>query len=156
MEGRSPGLATLKEAFDITYAVHRMEEEGARRRKYVGRGGGPREHLSGLNEDDEDEYDEEEENARGVRSAGVPQGSSASSASRKGNLSAGAGGAPPTVNARARRGPKGFELDMDAATLLGRRHQRGGNGTRAFGVSSPLAGKPVGTPMMDPGSPMRM
>ncbi|CDO74116.1 hypothetical protein BN946_scf185043.g166 [Trametes cinnabarina] len=35
-EARSPGLATLKEAFDITYAVHRMEEEGARRRAQKG------------------------------------------------------------------------------------------------------------------------
>lgn len=55
-EGRSPGLATLKEAFEITYAVHRMEEEGARRRRYNGRGGaGHRGFLNRLNEEDEDE-----------------------------------------------------------------------------------------------------
>ena len=61
-EGRSPGIATLKEAFEITYAVHRMEEEGARRRRYNGRGGaGERGFLNRLNEEDEDE-DELEEN----------------------------------------------------------------------------------------------
>jgi hypothetical protein len=36
------GLLHLKEAFDITFAVHRMEEEGARRRAYKGRGGAGR------------------------------------------------------------------------------------------------------------------
>ncbi|KAF9535108.1 kinase-like domain-containing protein [Crepidotus variabilis] len=57
-DGRSPGINALKEAFDVTYAVHRMEEEGARRRKYQGRGAGGRGFLSGLNEDDEEgEYD---------------------------------------------------------------------------------------------------
>jgi len=56
-EGRSPGIATLKEAFDITYAVHRMEEEGARRRKYNGRRG----FLHKLNEDDEDDKASEED-----------------------------------------------------------------------------------------------
>ena len=55
---RSPGLATLKEAFDITYAVHRMEEEGARRR--AAKGGANRGFLGGLNEEDEDEYVEDE------------------------------------------------------------------------------------------------
>ncbi|KAF9076358.1 kinase-like domain-containing protein [Rhodocollybia butyracea] len=124
-EGRSPGIATLKEAFDITYAVHRMEEEGARRRKYNGRGGaGARGFLTGLNEDDED-LDEPTESSR--KAAG-------SNRTRKG---------------------AGFELDMDAATLLGRRHNRGGKGT----FSSPLAGK-VTTSIaeegpLDPGSPMR-
>ena len=61
-EGRSPGIATLKEAFEITYAVHRMEEEGARRRRYNVRGGaGARGFLNRLNEDDEDEEPEEDE-----------------------------------------------------------------------------------------------
>ena len=57
-DGRSPGLATLKEAFDITYAVHRMEEEGARRRAQ--KGGANRGVLSGLNEDDEDDSELED------------------------------------------------------------------------------------------------
>ncbi|WRT66214.1 uncharacterized protein IL334_003167 [Kwoniella shivajii] len=55
-EGRSPGIGALKEAFDVTYAVHRMEEEGARRRAYNGPGGaGTRGFLQGLNEEDEEE-----------------------------------------------------------------------------------------------------
>lgn len=49
----SPGINRLKEAFDVTYAVHRMEEEGARKRAG---GGNP---LGELNEEDEsDEADE--------------------------------------------------------------------------------------------------
>lgn len=63
-DGRSPGLASLKEAFDITYAVHRMEEEGARRRAQ--KGGANRGILSGLNEEDEDEADSEDENTMHV------------------------------------------------------------------------------------------
>lgn len=56
-EGRSPGINTLKEAFDITYAVHRMEEEGAMRRNIGGGGGGGgggRGFRGGLNAVDED------------------------------------------------------------------------------------------------------
>ncbi|KAF8165166.1 kinase-like domain-containing protein [Crassisporium funariophilum] len=164
-EGRSPGIATLKEAFDITYAVHRMEEEGARRRKYNGRGGaGARGFLSGLNEDDEEE--EEDQDADGSESEGedeAPQNHQNPQQpptdyphrsvmdGRAGQRDQGKGG---------RTGHKGFELDMDNATLLGRRH---GN------KRSPLAGKPlvaggsplkleglrVGDPPLDAGSPMR-
>ena len=51
----SPGINRLKEAFDVTYAVHRMEEEGARKRA-AGNNGNP---LGELNEEDEsDEADE--------------------------------------------------------------------------------------------------
>jgi hypothetical protein len=58
-EGRSPGLASLKEAFDVANSVHRMEEEGARRRAYNGPGGaGPAGFLHGLNEDDEEAEEE--------------------------------------------------------------------------------------------------
>ncbi|PWN42686.1 Pkinase-domain-containing protein [Ceraceosorus guamensis] len=46
----SPGINQLKEAFDVTYAVHRMEEEGARKR-----GGAGQAPLNGLNEEDEDD-----------------------------------------------------------------------------------------------------
>jgi serine/threonine protein kinase len=133
-EGRSPGIAILKEAFDITYAVHRMEEEGARRRKYNGRGGaGGRGFLAGLNEEDDDEVEQSQPSA--------PTGST-----RK----AGTG-------TRTRRGA-GFELDMEGATLLGRRHNRGGRST--IGLGSPLAGtvtRPeVEDGPLDPGSPMHL
>jgi serine/threonine-protein kinase RCK2 len=53
----SPGINQLKEAFDVTYAVHRMEEESAHRR-----GAGGQENLRGvaLNEDEEDDEDAEQ------------------------------------------------------------------------------------------------
>ncbi|CAD6888994.1 unnamed protein product [Tilletia controversa] len=50
----SPGVHQLKEAFDVTYAVHRMEEEGHRRRA-EGYSSGNGERLADLNEDDSDE-----------------------------------------------------------------------------------------------------
>ncbi|ESK97589.1 serine threonine-protein [Moniliophthora roreri MCA 2997] len=141
-EGRSPGIAVLKEAFDVTYAVHRMEEEGARRRKYNGRGGaGARGFLGGLNENDEDGDEDEDVSVPLKNNAAAPKGA---------------------AGARTRRtGQKGFELDMDGATLLGRRHKRGAAGKGAVGMSSPLSGKPLGSPMVEddlvnPGSPMRL
>lgn len=54
---RSPGAVNLREVFDVSYAVHRQEEE-AKRRKVAGyRGGG----FNALNPLDEDEEDYEEE-----------------------------------------------------------------------------------------------
>ncbi|KAK0206251.1 kinase-like domain-containing protein [Desarmillaria ectypa] len=150
VEGRSPGLASLKEAFDITYAVHRMEEEGARRRKYKGRGGaGARGFLQGLNEDDEEE--EEEEDIQHIRASPTV---ATDNAQRTGNVSA---VVPTSPSSKARRaGPGIFELDMQSATLLGRRHKR------VPGAGSPLAGKPFNNAslqqdaIVDPGSPMRV
>jgi len=141
-DGRSPGVATLKEAFDITYAVHRMEEEGARGRKYNGRGAGARGFLTGLNEEDEDGADNEPKQGEpryqqeqigrnkyaGQKNVVIPL------------VGAGTGtNVPPSAAARLagrRVGHKAFELDMNNATLLGRRHNK---------HSSPLAGKPIGS-----------
>jgi serine/threonine protein kinase len=179
-EGRSPGLATLKEAFDITYAVHRMEEEGARRRKY-GRGGA-RAVLSGLNEDDEDEdEDDTEEDERHdprhqrTREAVAQQpiaqqrqrqgGQTYAMEGRAGQRDRGQMRATAATRAPGRQ--RGFELDLDAATLLERRHRRAiasnqgaGPGT-ATGVakSSPLRmeGLRVSDDRpIDIGSPMRV
>jgi hypothetical protein len=189
VEGRSPGIATLKEAFDITYAVHRMEEEGARRRAYNGRGGaGARGFLGGLNEDDEDEEDDQEvENARRKHGDAVGRAvqeggkqtrygatsDSVTGAGRMGMAKKGiaeekamwesgrAGqrdrGVRRNVGAAASGtgGRRGFELDLDGATLLGRRHKRGGL------EPSPLAGKPIGpddsmADRLPPGSPMHI
>lgn len=115
-EGRSPGINTLKEAFDVTYAVHRMEEEG--RRKGGRRGVGPTGFLAGLNEDDEYEempMGEQMEVGAGPRDQG------------KGKV-VGAGHPtpePPTAPIERERhkrgGRRAFELQMDNATLLGRR-----------------------------------
>ncbi|KAL5476435.1 SRK1_1 [Sanghuangporus weigelae] len=58
---RSPGLATLKEAFDVTYAVHRAREEEDARRAYRGpSGAGMRGYLHDLNEADEDAEQDQE------------------------------------------------------------------------------------------------
>jgi serine/threonine-protein kinase RCK2 len=48
-EFRSPGIVSLREVFDVSYAVHRMEEERARHGK--GRGFG---NLNALGEDEEE------------------------------------------------------------------------------------------------------
>ena len=58
MQGRgkamaSPGVSQLKEAFDVTYAVHRAEEEGQRKKNRNVNGG----FLTSLNEEDEEEED---------------------------------------------------------------------------------------------------
>lgn len=58
----SPGISTLKEVFDVSNAINRMEEEGNKRRAYNGPGGtGRRGFLAGLNEEEDDEIDEQEE-----------------------------------------------------------------------------------------------
>ncbi|KIM90986.1 hypothetical protein PILCRDRAFT_811487 [Piloderma croceum F 1598] len=187
VEGRSPGIATLKEAFDITYAVHRMEEEGARRRAYNGRGGaGARGFLGGLNEDDEDEEEDQEveearrkhgdaagravqEGGRQIRygatsdfpaNPGRVSGAKRAVADDKAMLKGGRagqrdrGGRPNDGVASGRTGgTRAFELDIDGATLLGRRHRKG--------ERSPLAGKPIWSgdkaeDRLPPGSPMRI
>jgi hypothetical protein len=189
VEGRSPGIASLKEAFDITYAVHRMEEEGARRRAYNGRGGaGARGFLGGLNEDDEDEEEDKEvedarrkhgdaagravqEGGRQIRygaSSDFPAGPGRASGAKRGVADDKAmweggragqrdrggrtniGVAPSKTGAR-----RAFELDIDGATLLGRRHRKGGF------ERSPLAGKPIWSgdnaeDRLPPGSPMHI
>lgn len=175
---RSPGLATLKEAFDITYAVHRMEEEGARRR--AAKGGANRGFLAGLNEEDEDGYEEDERAVAEARQRhgeqpdvwgrdrAVPQGAGAGSkeaAKRalQGNIHAYVKQGAPVYDGRAGQRDRGrktgnspFELDMDGATLLGRRHKRGVDGGMAMG-GSPLAQAAAEKRLpQTPGSPMRV
>jgi len=161
-EARSPGLSTLKEAFDITYAVHRMEEEGARRRAYNGPGGaGTRGFLQGLNEDDEDEEDVqdgeviEEARRRQQHAQDVSRRAAAEAATRttrnkprgEPRLDEGRAGPRDRTHENAARQ---FALDMDGATLLGRRHRKVGE----IGKPSPLTQSDV--PYADPGSPMRV
>jgi len=130
-EGRSPGMATLKEAFDITYAVHRMEEEGARRRKY---GMGVRQFLGGLNEDEEEDCNP----GRGDASDDSSSDSHLGHAEQLGTT------AFQGMSLRDREpdhhkgiSPGGFQLDLDGATLLGRRHGKSGVS------ASSLAGSPL-------------
>ncbi|PFH52518.1 hypothetical protein AMATHDRAFT_1925 [Amanita thiersii Skay4041] len=134
VEGRSPGLATLKEAFDITYAVHLMEEEGARR-KYRGNG-----FLGGLDEGEEDEEISDEGFDTASPDLDTHTSASGNAGGKTGDVmrERGVAGVRNTGN-RKQNSPKGFELDLEGATLLGRRHRRGvGNHP-----SSPLSGKPV-------------
>ncbi|KZT74429.1 Pkinase-domain-containing protein [Daedalea quercina L-15889] len=153
---RSPGLAQLKEAFDVTYAVHRMEEEGARRRAQ--KGGANRGFLNNLNEDDEEEEQQPtitrraQPQQQGAGQAGV--GAGAKAAAKRAVADGYDGRAGTRDRGRNRQQP--FELDMDGATLLGRRHKRVvGPG---FDVSSPL-GRVLQQPkdLIDvPGSPMHI
>jgi hypothetical protein len=116
-----------------------MEEEGARRRKYNGRGGaGPRGFLGGLNEDDEDDDGDEEQQM--LSAAGV--GTGLHDTGRGGQR------ARQPVAASAKRTQRtGFELDLDGATLLERRHQRRRAPVGTVVVSSPLSGKTVSSPL---------
>ncbi|KAH8118335.1 Pkinase-domain-containing protein [Phellopilus nigrolimitatus] len=164
-EARSPGLHTLKEAFDITYAVHRMEEEGARRRAYNGPGGaGTRGFLQGLNEDEEEEGEEDDQVVQEARrrqeQAASRQADAASRRREKPRdvlLDEGRAGMRDAPRRREHDDPgKTFELDIDNATLLGRRHRKG----RVPVLSSPLAqqsiSEKVDTPYDAPGSPMQI
>jgi hypothetical protein len=128
----------LKEAFDITYAVHRMEEEGARRRGRAGGAAAVRNWLGGLNEDDE--Y--EQVDAGTAPATTEPRKEERSrTGQRDRSRRAGEGG-----------GLRGqFELDLEGATLLGRRGQK----RAGAGVGSPLAAGVKGAPE-GLGSPMRM
>jgi hypothetical protein len=144
----------LKEAFDVTYAVHRMEEERARRRMVGGRHrvvpGQGKAFLAGLNEDDEEEEEMEEEDGddtEGEAGHGddeqvdrqqqqfahwsLGDGRAGQRDQGRGRVVPGAipavkntGSRQPEKEKRGRRG--GFELDMDNATLLGRRQKASG------------------------------
>lgn len=129
----------------MTYAVHRMEEEGARRR--AGYGAGGRGFLGGLNEEADEEHDkaialEEVAKKHGPKAAQVVQGAARSAQPQQASgtayeLTDGRAG----VRDQGRRKPRkaadasgtGFELDLNNATLLGRRNHR-----RAYNEPSPL------------------
>jgi hypothetical protein len=144
-EGRSPGVASLKEAFDITYAVHRMEEEGQHRKQFDGvEGAGARGHLGGLNELDEEAEEENEiAEAQAKHGSAVAQTIQARQRAKqpqaKQQAYQGSGGADRKQaeaalydgragqrdrgqGSKARGG--GFELNMASATLLGRRQKK--------------------------------
>jgi len=128
-----------------------MEEEGARRRKYNGpSSAGPRGHLGGLNEDDEEDdvMDEVEDEIRRLPDTGVGPRGPQWAGGRAGQRDQGAGArrqVPAGASALPRKANKGgFQLDLDGATLLGRRHRRVRG---APAVSSPLSGKAIGSPL---------
>ncbi|GAA5899140.1 hypothetical protein JCM5296_005754 [Sporobolomyces johnsonii] len=158
----SPGVASLKEAFDITYAVHRMEEEGNRRRAYNGPGGAGRAgFLQGLNEEEDEDDDVEttkrrygaevskaiEDKRRAVQDPNRSRTTqTAAEQAHAAQTYQGWGGADRKQAEAAlydgRAGPRdrggrgrkqGFELALDKATLLGRR-----KGPLPDGMPSPM------------------
>ncbi|KAI6105718.1 kinase-like domain-containing protein [Pisolithus sp. B1] len=169
VDARSPGLASLKEAFDVTYAVHRMEEEGARRRAYNGRGGaGTRGLLQGLNEEDEvSDVDDENVINEALQKRGEELGGGAIAGAKVFvTPKAARGSVNPDGNmgvGRARQrdrgqhgGTKGFELDLDNATLLGRRHKKNAGVAVDSTNLSPSVQSAIAGNSLFPGSPMRV
>ena len=105
---RSPGEINMKELFDVTYAVHRIEEESAVRKR--GLGGTDTRYLNPIEDEDEDETNEYDTLARDFASKG-----SIDEATRKKRVIANA----PQRHRRTHE----FELNMNSATLLNRRHK---------------------------------
>lgn len=68
MDFRSPGAVNLREVFDVSYAVHRQEEEGKRRKNFPQgyRGAAGLSGLNPLNEDDDDDYSDDQEDASNI------------------------------------------------------------------------------------------
>lgn len=135
MDFRSPGAVNLREVFDVGYAVHRQEEEGKRRKNFKQGYGG----LNAMDEEEySDEYDEQvpskvakprsgdadvhnvEERLRNTNLNAAANARSAAAPQQKGY---GQHSAAVTAAAKQQvRNKKGaFELNMDGATLLGRR-----------------------------------
>jgi len=160
MDFRSPGAVSLREVFDVGYAVHRMEEEGKRRKNW--KQGYRDSNAMALNEEDENQQDLEEDVPVKVPKDGQSDDvSGVEQKFRKTNLNPTAAGAQvpggsnayasqvatargaPTIPKKSpvpkaggvkRRagGVAGFELSLDNATLLGRR-KRGGDETPVEG-----------------------
>jgi serine/threonine-protein kinase RCK2 len=147
MDFRSPGAVNLREVFDVGYAVHRQEEEGKRRKNFKQgyRGAAA---MNGLNPIDDDEDFEEEDGDGETIPAKVPKVPKAGDTDvhqveqklQNINLIAtkapqkGYGQHSPAVAAAAKQQVKNrkgaFELNLDGATLLGRRGQKGPSGLR--------------------------
>jgi len=130
MDFRSPGAVNLREVFDVGYAVHRQEEEAKRRKNFKEGYRGALDPIA----------DAEREGARVPKPADVH---SVEQGLRNTNLNAAANARHPPVAAKPERGygqhspavtaaarqqvknRKGaFELNLDGATLLGRRSQK--------------------------------
>ncbi|KAI9047764.1 hypothetical protein LZ554_008474 [Drepanopeziza brunnea f. sp. 'monogermtubi'] len=152
MDFRSPGQVNLREVFDVSYAVHRQEEEGKRRKNFKP-GYRNAVAMNGLNPIDDDEFDEEEEdeeNANNGIPSKVPKARDTDvhqveQSLRNTNLNAAAAARVPpaqkgygqhsaAVTAAAKqqvRQRKGnFELSLDNSTLLGRRAKKGPSNLR--------------------------
>lgn len=143
---RSPGAVNLREVFDVSYAVHRQEEEGKRRAQVGARAGGMGKPLKGLNEEDEEEDTmqiDQQAASKGptvatqaleqsMRNANIKdQEAQARGRERERVAEKGYGQHSAAVTAAARqqvrdrnrqKGP--FELNLENATLLGKRGKK--------------------------------
>ncbi|KAI8629630.1 CAMK/CAMK1 protein kinase [Xylariaceae sp. FL1651] len=139
MDFRSPGAINLREIFDVGYSVHRQEEE-AKRRKQVGpKAGGPS-RLSGLHEESSEEESKPDshyvhksdaqqlEQSMRNTNLGKDQERGRERARQGEREGRGYGQHSATVAQAARQQVRerhkqrgAFELNLDGATLLGRR-----------------------------------
>jgi serine/threonine protein kinase len=139
MDFRSPGAVNLREIFDVGYSVHRQEEE-AKRRKQVGiKAGGPS-RLTNLHEEsseEEGQADASQETKSDAQqleqdmrntSLGKEQERGRERARQGDREARGYGQHSATVAQAARQQVRdrhkqrgAFELNLDGATLLGRR-----------------------------------
>lgn len=146
---RSPAAVNLREVFDVSYAVHRQEEESKRLKQFGIRNAAP-DHLSRLAEADEDQEemdvdqqqaatksletsmrntnlrDQEAQQSRGRERERAPAPAPAPAAAQPQERGYGQHSAAVATAARQqvreRQRQKGaFELSLDGATLLGRR-----------------------------------
>ncbi|KAJ4103618.1 MAPK-activated protein kinase Srk1 [Fusarium oxysporum] len=144
---RSPGAVNLREVFDVGYAVHRQEEEG-KRRAQIGPRGTPARFLGGLNEEDEDDdvmqIDGQDNTAakpnaatqaleQSMRKANIrdQEQQQQSRGRERERAERGYGQHSATVAAAARQQVRernrqrgAFELNLDNATLLGKRNKK--------------------------------
>ncbi|KAI1502514.1 kinase-like domain-containing protein [Biscogniauxia marginata] len=135
---RSPGAVNLREIFDVGYSVHRQEEEAKRRKQVGAKASAAPSRLAGLNEESSDE---DEEDSQYVHKSAAQQ---LEQSMRKTNLGneqdrgrererqsdrdRGYGQHSAAVASAARQQVRdrnkqrgAFELNLDGATLLGRR-----------------------------------
>ncbi|KAI1419865.1 CAMK/CAMK1 protein kinase [Xylaria sp. FL1777] len=139
MDFRSPGAVNLREIFDVGYSVHRQEEE-AKRRKQVGpKAGGPS-RLTNLSEESSDEEpkteaqpppksdDQQLEQSMRNTNLGRDQERGRERARQRDREARGYGQHSAAVTQAARQQVRdrnqqrgAFELNLDGATLLGRR-----------------------------------
>jgi serine/threonine-protein kinase RCK2 len=153
-EFRSPGNVSLREVFDVSYAVHRMEEERARHGKGRGVGG-----LNALDEDEEEgleqiaETDESMDDNSSIDDDSSPEKKKPSVRTQiaEDQLSAVQRDMQNTAISKDHRREQpvstrkppakrkgGFELNLEGATLLSRRGKGIGTDT---GVGSDIAAK---------------
>lgn len=145
---RSPAAVNLREVFDVSYAVHRQEEE-AKRRRQLGIKGAPANELSQVREDEEEEQQQqpagvqrmevddgqrglearmrnaklqdEEVEKRGRDRERAPPPPAAQQEKGYGQHSAAVASAARRQVKDQQRQKGVFELSLDGATLLGRR-----------------------------------